>query len=189
MIKMAINLRKGESAKIPLKHLVVGLGWDPATKAGVDFDLDAMAFALGFNKKTPKEDFFVFFNNKVSPDGAVLAGGDDRSGRNSDGGDDETITIDLSKIDFRINSIVIAASIYDGITRRQNFGQVSNAYIRIVNADNNQELMRYQLDDDFSNEVSVEFGRIAKKGLDWEFEALGTGSNKEIDYLVEKYVG
>ncbi|MCH5225128.1 MAG: TerD family protein [Muribaculaceae bacterium] len=184
---MAINLQKGQRIEIGLEKVGVGLGWDPNQGSGFDFDLDASAFMLGANKKTPLDEFFVFYNNQVSPDGAVESSGDDLTGGNSDGGDDETITVDLNKVDPRINEILFTATIHEAENRRQNFGQVHNSYIRVYNALTNEEIARYDLDEDFSIETAVEFGRLYRRNGVWKFEAIGNGFKGGLQQLVNKY--
>lgn len=184
---MAINLQKGQRIQIGLKKVGVGLGWDPNEGTGYDFDLDASAFMLGQNKKTPMDEFFVFYNNQKSPDGAVESSGDDLTGGNSDGGDDETLTVDLDKVDPRVNEILFTATIHDAENRRQNFGQVHNSYIRIYNALTNEEIAKYDLDEDFSIETAVEFGRLYRRNGEWKFEAIGNGFKGGLEQLVNKY--
>lgn len=184
---MAINLQKGQRIEIGLQHVGVGLGWDPNESTGYDFDLDASAFMLGENKKLPADEFFVFYNNQKSPDGAVESSGDDQSGRNSADGDDETLTVDLTRVDPRVNEILFTVTIHDAENRRQNFGQVHNSYIRIFNADNNQEIAKYDLDEDFSIETAVEFGRLYRRNGEWKFEAIGNGFKGGLQYFVDKY--
>lgn len=184
-----INLQKGQRIEIGLSKVGVGLGWDPNESTGYAFDLDASAFMLGGNKKLPKDEFFVFYNNPISPDKAVESSGDDTTGGNSDGGDDETLTVDLTKVDPNIQEIVFTVTIHEAETRRQNFGQVHNSYIRIYNAATNEEIARYDLDEDFSIETAVEFGRLYKRGTEWKFEAMGIGYKGGLQYFVDKYVG
>jgi len=183
---MAINLTKGQRIEIGLSKVGVGLGWDPNEGTGFDFDLDASAFMLGENKKIPKEAFFVFYNNQKSPDGAVESSGDDLTGGNSDG-DDETLTVDLNRVDSQIQEILFTVTIHDAENRRQNFGQVRNSFIRIYNAMNNEEIAKYELDEDFSIETAVEFGRLYKKSNEWKFEAMGIGYKGGLEYFVNKY--
>jgi tellurium resistance protein TerD len=183
---MAINLQKGQRIGIGLSNVGVGLGWDPNQSTGFDFDLDASAFMLGSNKKLPRDEFFVFYNNPKSPDGAVESSGDDLTGGNSDG-DDETLTVDLSRIDPKIQEIVFTVSIHEYDIRRQNFGQVRNSFIRIYNAQTNEEIAKYELDEDFSVETAVEFGRLYKRGNEWKFEAMGIGYRGGLQYFVDKY--
>ena len=182
-----INLEKGQRIEISLKKVGVGLGWDPNTGTGYDFDLDASAFMLGSNKKLPQDEFFVFYNNPKSPDGAVESSGDDLTGGNSDGGDDETLFVDLSKVDSRIQEILLTVTIHKAEERHQNFGQVHNSYIRIYNAANDEEIAKYDLDEDFSVETAVEFGRLYRRGSEWKFEAMGIGYKGGLQYFVNKY--
>lgn len=184
---MAINLTKGQRIEIGLSKVGVGLGWDPNEGTGFDFDLDASAFMLGENKKLPKEEFFVFYNNQKSPDGAVESSGDDLTGGNSDG-DDETLTVDLKKVDAKIQEILFTVTIHDFESRRQNFGQVRNSFIRIYNSQTNEEIAKYELDEDFSVETAVEFGRLYKRNGEWKFEAMGIGYKGGLQYFVDKYV-
>jgi len=142
---------------------------------------------LGSNHKIPSDDFFIFYNNQKSPDGSVESTGDDLTGGNSDGGDDETINVDLSKLDSRIEEILFTATIYKAEERRQNFGQVRNSYIRIYNQLTNEEIARYDLDEDFSIETAVEFGRLYRRGDEWKFEAIGNGNKGGLQALVNKY--
>ncbi|MDR2563330.1 MAG: TerD family protein [Prevotellaceae bacterium] len=184
---MAINLTKGQRIEIGLSKVGVGLGWDPNAGTGYDFDLDASAFMLGENKKLPKDEFFVFYNNPKSPDEAVESSGDDTTGGSSDG-DDETLTVDIAKVDPRIQEIIFTVTIHDYEVRKQNFGQVRNSFIRIYNAQNNEEIAKYELDEDFSIETAVEFGRLYKRNGEWKFEAMGIGYKGGLQYFVDKYV-
>lgn len=182
-----INLQKGQRIEIGLSKVGVGLGWDPNESTGFDFDLDASAFMLGSNKKLPQDEYFVFYNNQNSPDGAIESSGDDLTGGNSDGGDDETLTVNLTKVDPRIEEIIFTVTIHEAIARKQNFGQVHNSYIRIYNAVTNEDIARYDLDEDFSIETAVEFGRLYKRGSEWKFEAMGIGYKGGLQYFVDKY--
>ncbi len=184
---MAISLEKGQRIGIGLSKVSVGLGWDPNKGTGFDFDLDASAFMLGSNKLIPNDNFFVFYNNQTSPDGAVESTGDDLTGGNSDGGDDETLNVDLTKVDPQIQEIIFTATIYKAEERRQNFGQVRNSYIRIYNSITNEEIARYDLDEDFSIETAVEFGRLYRRNGEWKFEAMGIGNKGGLQALVNKY--
>lgn len=183
---MAINLVKGQRIDVGLSKVGVGLGWDPNDGSGADFDLDASAFMLGQNKKLPKDDFFVFYNNPISPDTAIESSGDDLTGGNSDG-DDETLTVDLTKVDPQIEEIVFTVTIHEAEQRRQNFGQVRNSFIRIYNANTNEEIAKYELEEDFSIETAVEFGRLYKRNGEWKFEAMGIGYKGGLQYFVDKY--
>ncbi len=184
---MAINLQKGQRIDIQLSKVCVGLGWDPNEGNGAAFDLDASAFMLGADKKLPMDEYFVFYNNKLSPDKAVEAGDDDLSGGNSDGGDDETVEVDLRKVNNAIQEIVFTVTIHEANSRRQNFGQVRNSYIRIVNSETDEEIAKYELDEDFSVETAVEFGRLYRRNGEWKFEAMGIGYKGGLQYFVDKY--
>jgi tellurium resistance protein TerD len=184
---MAISLEKGQRIEIGLTKVSVGLGWDPNEGSGFDFDLDASAFMLGANKKLPKDEYFVFYNNQKSPDGSVESTGDDLTGGNSDGGDDETLNVDLTKVDPQVQEIIFTATIYKAEERKQNFGQVRNSYIRIYNSITNEEIARYDLDEDFSIETAVEFGRLYRRNGEWKFEAMGIGNKGGLQALVNKY--
>ena len=186
---MAINLQKGQRIDIGLQKVCVGLGWDENKTGGMDYDLDASAFMLGADRKLPEDEFFVFYNNLVSPDKAVESSGYDLTGGNRDGGsDNETLFVDLEKVDPRINEILFTVTIHEAEKRRQNFGQVHNSYIRIYDAVTNELIARYDLDEDFSVETAVEFGRLYKRNGAWRFEAMGNGFKGGLQALVDKYV-
>ena len=173
---MAINLTKGQRMDMPggLTKIAVGLGWDPSASPGEEFDLDASAFMLAADKHIPAEGFFVFYNSPESDDRAVSSSGDDRTGGSSEG-DDETLSVDLTKVDPRIEEIIFTVTIHDYESRRQNFGQVRNSFIRIYDALSQVEICKYELGEDFSVETAVEFGRLYKRGGAWRFEAMGIG--------------
>ncbi len=184
-----INLEKGQRISMDkgLSLVGVGLGWDPNEGSGYEFDLDASAFMLGANGQIPEQDFFVFYGNQKSPDGSVESTGDDLTGGNSDGGDDETLNVDLTKVSPQIQEIIFTATIYKAEERRQNFGQVRNSYIRIYDAKTNTEIARYDLDEDFSVETAVEFGRLYRYNGGWKFEAIGNGGKGGLQAIVNKY--
>lgn len=184
---MAINLIKGQKIDIGLAKVGVGLGWDPNENAsGFDYDLDASAFMLNSRKKIPGEQYFVFYNNPKSPDASVESSGDDRTGGSSDG-DDETLTVDLGRVNPDVQEIVFVVSIYDADDRKQNFGQVRNSFIRIYDALTSEEICKYELGEDFSVETCIEFGRLYKRDGRWRFEAMGIGYRQGLDELVKKY--
>lgn len=183
---MAINLTKGQRIDVGLSKVGVGLGWDPNEGSGFDFDLDASAFMLGSNKKLPRDEYFVFYNNAKSPDGAVIYSGDDLTGGNSDG-DDETIMLDLTRVDSSIDEVVFTVTIHDYEARKQNFGQVRNSFIRIYNAETNEEIAKYELEEDFSIETAVEFGRLYRRNGEWKFEAMGVGYKGGLQFFVDKF--
>jgi tellurium resistance protein TerD len=184
---VAISLQKGQRVGIGLNKVGIGLGWDPNEGTGQDFDLDASAFLVGENGKVPEEAFFVFYGNPKSPCGSVASSGDDRTGASSDG-DDETLTVEFSKLDPRINEIIVVVTIHEHEERRQNFGQVRNSFIRIYDADSNEEICKYELDEDFSIESAVEFGRLYKKGNEWKFQAVGMGYTGGLQHFVGKFL-
>lgn len=184
---MAINLIKGQKINIGLNNITVGLGWDPNEGTGHDFDLDASAIMINSKRKLISDDFFVFYNNLESPDGALVHTGDDPTGGNSDGDDDEAIQIDISKLDEKVEEILFVVTIEDFERRKQNFGQVRNSYIRIVDDSTNEEIAKYELDEDFSIETGVEFGRLYKRNGDWKFEASGIGYQADLGFFLEKY--
>lgn len=184
---MPIQLTKGQRVDIGLQKLSVGLGWDPNSNASThDYDLDASAFLLGADGQVPTEGHFVFFNNQESPDGAVKSSGDDRTGGNSEG-DDEILEVDLSKLDPRVEQIVFTVTIHEFDVRKQNFGQVRNSFIRICDSSNGSEICKYELDEDFSVETAIEFGRLYKRGGTWRFEALGAGASGGLQTFVDKF--
>jgi len=182
---MAINLQKGQRENLDAPKFTVGLGWDTNSSAtGEGFDLDASIFILGENGKLVADDYFVFYNNKKSPDEAVIHTGDNLTGEGS--GDDEQIKVDLTKINAAAKEICIVVTIHEAETRRQNFGQVRNSFIRIVDEQNN-ELVKYELDEDFSIETAVEFGRIYNRSGQWKFEAVGMGMKGGLQDYLNKY--
>ena len=176
---MPINLTKGQKVDLTkgnpgLKKILVGLGWDVnAFDSGGDFDLDAAAFMLADNGKCPSEKEFVFYGNLVHPSESVKHMGDNLTGEGD--GDDEQILVDLSKIPANISKIAFTVTIYDADVRRQNFGQVSNSFIRIVDDATGEELIRYDLGEDFSIETAVVVGELYKHNGAWKFNAIGSG--------------
>ena len=183
---MAINLQKGQRVSIGLQKVGIGLGWNPNEGTGHDFDLDASAFMLSSNGKIPEESFFVFYNNPLSKDGSVESSGDDLTGGSSDG-DDETLMVDFGKVSSTIDEIIVVVTIHDHVARKQNFGQVRASFIRIYDASTNEEICKYELDEDFSTESAVEFGRLYRRDGAWKFEAVGVGSNGGLESFVAKY--
>ena len=184
---MAITLTKGQKIDIGLSRISVGLGWNPNEGTGHDFDLDASAFMIDNNRLIPTEEFFVFYGNTDSPDGSLHHTGDDPTGGNSAAGDDETIQVDLGKVDNTVNEILFVVTIHEGIKRKQNFGQVRNSYIRIVDDANGSEIAKYELGEDFSIETGVEFGRLYKREGKWKFEASGIGYKEDLAFFLSKY--
>lgn len=184
---MAINLIKGQKIDIGLSKITVGLGWDPNEGTGHDFDLDASAIMINENRKLLTEQHFIFYNNLNSPDGSLEHTGDDPDGKSSDGDDDEAIKVDLHKVSSDIHEILFVVTIEDFEARKQNFGQVRNSYIRIVDDIKGEEIAKYELDEDFSIETGVEFGRLYKKNGNWKFEASGIGYQADLAFFLEKY--
>ena len=176
---MPINLSKGQKVSLTkgnpgLKNIMVGLGWDVnAFDTGADFDLDASVFLCGANGKCPTEKEFIFYGNLKHPSESVEHMGDNLTGGGE--GDDEQIMIDLTKVPANIEKIAFTVTIYEADARRQNFGQVSNAFIRIVDQSNGQELIRYDLGEDFSIETAVVVGELYKHNVEWKFNAIGSG--------------
>lgn len=183
---MAINLEKGQRVNVNLPKFIVGLGWDAnASTTGGDFDLDASVFVLGENKKILTDGHFIFYNNLVSPDGGVEHTGDNTTGAGD--GDDESVKIDLSKIHANATEICFVVTIHDAEIRRQNFGQVRNSFVRVYNPDTKEEILKYELEEDFSVETAVEFGRLYKKNNEWKFEAVGVGMKGGLQDYLTKY--
>ena len=176
---MPINLSKGQKVSLTkdnpgLKKVVVGLGWDTnAYDTGSDFDLDASAFLLKDSGLAGSQDNFVFYGAKKHPSGSVEHLGDNRTGTGE--GDDEQIKVDLSLVPADVTKIAFTATIYEAEARKQNFGQVSNAFIRIYDEVTGKEILRYDLGEDFSIETSVVFGELYKNGAEWKFNAIGNG--------------
>ena len=185
-----VNLSKGQKLSLDknMQLCLVGLGWDPNRYRGQhDFDLDASVFLLGPNGKVRSDDDFVFYGNQVHVSGSVKSLGDDRSGGNSDDGDDEQIIINLSRVPSYVSRIAVTVSIYDAQARRQNFGQVNNAFIRIVDEATNTELVRYDLGEDFSIETAIVVGEIYRHNGEWKFNAIGSGFQGGLAALCAHY--
>lgn len=181
-----INLEKGQRVNVELQKFTIGLGWDTnESDTGADCDLDASAFILGENRKILSDEYFVFYNNLKSPDGSVTHTGDNLTGEGD--GDDESIRVDLSKINPKAVEICFVVTIHEADERRQNFGQVRNSFIRIYNTETGEEIMKYELEEDFSIETSVEFGRLYKKNGQWKFEAIGVGYKQGLAGYLAKY--
>lgn len=188
---MAICLSKGQKIDLTktnpgLKKIFVGLGWDVNKyDGGSDIDLDGASFLLRSNGKVSGDADFVFYGNLKHPSGAVEHLGDNRTG--SGDGDDETILVDLSLVPSDIDRIDFTVTIYDAATRRQNFGQVSNAYIRIVDETNNTELIRFDLGEDFSIETAVVVGELYRHNGEWKFNAIGSGFQGGLAALCQNF--
>ena len=175
---MGVSLAKGGNVSLTeqapgLTSVVVGLGWDVRTTSGVDFDLDASAVLCGRAGRVLSDAHFVFFNNLTSPDGAVRHTGDNLTGAGE--GDDEQIEVDLAVLPAEVDKVVFPVSIYDADRRSQSFGQVRNAFIRVVDRAGGAELTRYDLSEDASTETAMIFGELYRSGGDWKFRAVGQG--------------
>ena len=175
---MAVSLTKGGNVNLSkeapgLNKIVVGLGWDARATDGTAFDLDASVFLVKVDGKVRSDSDFCFYNNRVGGDGSVQHMGDNTTGAGD--GDDETVKVELSKVPSELDKIVFAVTIHDAEARKQNFGQVSHAYIRVVNEDNGTELARYDLSEDASIETAMNFGEIYRAGSEWKFKAIGQG--------------
>jgi tellurium resistance protein TerD len=175
---MSVSLSKGGNVSLSkeapgLQAVLVGLGWDVRTTTGADFDLDASALMVGADGKILSDAHFIFFNNLTSPDGSVEHTGDNLTGEGE--GDDEAIKVNLVTVPQEVDKIVIAVSIYDAEGRGQSFGQVRNAFIRVVNQADNKELTRYDLSEDASTETAMIFGELYRNGAEWKFRAVGQG--------------
>ncbi|MFE5581203.1 MULTISPECIES: TerD family protein [Kitasatospora] len=175
---MGVSLAKGGNVSLSkeapgLSAVIVGLGWDVRTTTGADYDLDASALLCNALGKVVSDQHFVFFNNLRSPEGSVEHSGDNLTGGGD--GDDEQIKVDLSRVPADVAKVVFPVSIYDADARLQNFGQVRNAFIRIVNQANGQEIARYDLSEDASTETAMVFGELYRNGAEWKFRAIGQG--------------
>jgi tellurium resistance protein TerD len=175
---MAVNLSKGGRVNLEkeapgLQTVLLGLGWDVKKADGADFDLDASLLMLDANDKATGESAFIFYNNKTSACGSVVHQGDNKTGEGD--GDDEVLIIELPKIPENVNKMVIAVTIHEANTRNQNFGLVDNAFIRVANNANNEDIARYDLTEDYSTETSLIFGELYRKEGDWRFAAKGDG--------------
>ncbi len=175
---MGVSLTKGGNVSLTkeapgLTAVVVGLGWDARSTSGTDFDLDASAILCTRAGKVLSDAHFVFFNNLTSPDGSVEHTGDNLTGEGD--GDDEQLKVDLTRVPADVDKIVFPVSIYDAESRTQSFGQVRNAFIRVVNQAGGTELARYDLSEDASTETAMVFGEIYRNGADWKFRAVGQG--------------
>lgn len=175
---MGVSLGKGGNVSLTkeapgLRQVLVGLGWDARTTAGADFDLDASALLCDASRRVLSDEHFVFFNNLVSPEGAVEHTGDNRTGEGE--GDDESLIVDLAKVPAACAVITFVVSIYEPEARRQNFGQVVNAFIRIADHDTGVEIARFDLSEDASTETAMIFGEVYRRGTEWKFRAVGQG--------------
>ncbi|MFJ4191976.1 TerD family protein [Kitasatospora sp. NPDC089509] len=175
---MPVSLSKGGNVSLTkeapgLSAVSIGLGWDVRTTTGAEFDLDASAIVLNADGKVLSNAHFIFFNNTSAPDGTVVHTGDNRTGEGA--GDDESINVDLASLPAEAVKITFPVTIYDGTARGQNFGQVRNAYIRVVNAAGGAEIARYDLSEDAATETAMIFGELYRNNGEWKFRAVGQG--------------
>ncbi|WP_407444613.1 TerD family protein [Rhodococcus sp. (in: high G+C Gram-positive bacteria)] len=175
---MGVSLAKGGNVSLSkeapnLTAVTVGLGWDVRATTGADFDLVASALVTGANGKVLSDQHFVFYNNLRSPDGSIEHTGDNLTGEGE--GDDESINVDLVAVPAEVQSVVFPVSIHDADARGQSFGQVRNAFIRVVDRSNDRELARYDLSEDASSETAMVFGELYRRGTEWKFRAIGQG--------------
>lgn len=188
---MAVNLKKGQKVDLTksnpgLKKITVGLGWDVNRyDGGAEFDLDASAFLLGANGRVPSDQDFIFYGNPAHASGGVTYGGDNRTGEGE--GDDEQIFVDLSLVPQNIERIDFTVTIYEAAERRQNFGQVSNAFVRIVDDATGREIVRYDLEEDFSIETALVVGELYRHGGQWKFNAIGSGFQGGLEALCRNF--
>jgi tellurium resistance protein TerD len=175
---MAVNLSKGGRVNLEkeapgLQNVLLGLGWDARKTDGKDFDLDASLLMLDSDDKPLNDSSFIFYNNKTSSCGSVVHQGDNLTGEGE--GDDEVILVALPKVPEKTSKMIVAVTIHDAESRNQNFGQIDNAFIRVDNNDNNEDIARYDLTEDYSSETSLIFGELYRKDGEWRFVAKGDG--------------
>jgi tellurium resistance protein TerD len=187
---MAVSLSKGGNVSLSkeapgLKAITVGLGWDARATDGKDFDLDASVFMIGEDDKVLSDANFIFYGNKTSPDGSVQHQGDNRTGEGD--GDDEQVKVDLSAVPAEVKKLVFAVTIFEAEANGQTFGQVTNAFMRVVNQDGEAEIARFDLSEDASMETAMIFGEIYKHGDDWKFKAVEQGFAGGLGPLATSY--
>ncbi|WP_434671016.1 TerD family protein (plasmid) [Klebsiella sp. B345] len=187
---MAVSLVKGGNVSLTkeapsMNVALAGLGWDARVTDGQAFDLDASVFLVGDDGKVLSDSHFVFYNNTTSPDGAVQHQGDNRTGEGE--GDDEQVKIELSKVGAEVKKLVFAVTIHEADARKQNFGMVSNSYMRVVNNDNGAEIARFDLSEDASTETAMIFGELYRHGAEWKFKAVGQGFAGGLGALAQQH--
>lgn len=187
---MALSLSKGGNLSLTktdpsLSKILIGLGWDERSTDGNDFDLDASAFLLNSSGKVRGDHDFIFYNQLRAADGSVEHTGDNRSGQGD--GDDESVKVDLSKVAADVDKIAITVTIHDAENRRQNFGQVANAFIRVVNDVTGQEVVRFDLAEDYSTETAMVFGELYRHNSEWKFRAVGQGYSGGLAAMCKQY--
>jgi tellurium resistance protein TerD len=189
-MKMPVSLSKGGNVSLTkeapnLKSILVGLGWDVRTTDGADFDLDASCFLLGESGKVRSDYDFIFYNNLKSMDGSVEHTGDNRTGVGE--GDDEAIIVNLDKVPADVTKLAFTVTIHEADIRRQNFGMVSSAFMRVVNKENNSEIARYDLSEDASTNTAMIFGEVYRHAGEWKFRAVGQGYDGGLGPLARNY--
>lgn len=187
---MSISLAKGGNVSLSkeapgLTRILIGLGWDERSTDGADFDLDASAFLLNEGGRVRTDSDFIFYNNLRSSDGSVEHTGDNLTGGGD--GDDEQVKVDLSRVPADIHRIAVTVTIHEGESRRQNFGMVANAFIRVVDETSGREITRYDLNEDASVETAMIFGEVYRHGGDWKFRAVGQGFKGGLGPLAKNY--
>ncbi len=187
---MSISLSKGGNVSLSkedpnLKRVLVGLGWDTRATDGSEFDLDASAFLLNNQGKIRNDSDFIFYNNLKSVDGAVKHQGDNRTGAGD--GDDEVIEINLAAVTSDVEKVAVAVTIHEAESRRQSFGMVSGAFIRVINADTQREIVRFDLSEDMSTETAMVFGEVYRNSGEWKFRAVGQGFKGGLGPLAKSY--
>jgi tellurium resistance protein TerD len=187
---MPVSLSKGGNVSLSkeapgLTNIVIGLGWDTRSTDGSDFDLDASMFVLKEDNKVRSDSDFIFYNNKTGADGAVEHLGDNLTGEGE--GDDEQIKVNLNAVPQDVANLAVGVTIHEADTRRQNFGMVSNAFIRVVNGADNSEIARYDLSEDASTETAMVFGEVYRRGNEWKFKAVGQGFQGGLGPLARNY--
>lgn len=187
---MALSLSKGQNLSLTktdpgLNNVLIGLGWDPRATDGAEFDLDASAYLLDANGKVRSPADFIFYNQMKSSCGSVEQTGDNRTGEGD--GDDEQLKVNLSAVPSDVSKIAITVTIHDADIRKQSFGQVANAFIRIVNDATSKEVVRFDLSEDFSTETAMVFGELYRHGAEWKFRAVGQGYNGGLKAMCDQY--
>ena len=187
---MAISLNKGGNLSLSktdptLVRILIGLGWDERATDGASFDLDASAFLLTVSGKVRGDHDFIFYNQLKSQDGSVEHTGDNRSGQGD--GDDESLVVDLSKVSPEIEKVAVTVTIHDAQSRGQNFGQIANAFIRVVNQDSGIEIVRFDLAEDYSTETAMVFGEVYRHNGEWKFRAVGQGYAGGLAAMCQQY--
>ena len=187
---MPVSLSKGGNVSLSkeapgLSNIVIGLGWDTRSTDGSDFDLDASMFVLKEDNKVRSDSDFIFYNNKTGADGAVEHLGDNLTGEGE--GDDEQSKVNLNAVPQDVANLAVGVTIHEADTRRQNFGMVSNAFIRVINGADNSEIARYDLSEDASTETAMVFGEVYRRGGEWKFKAVGQGFQGGLGPLARNY--